>query len=406
MKITILTQYFPPEVGAPQNRLFELAVRLQQQGNEVTILTAMPNYPQMIVHKGYKGKWFKKETISGLKVIRCAIYARPSRGIFSRLLNYFSFVFTSFWIGLFSLSRQDFLMVESPPLFLGKTAYLLSRIKRAKLIFNVSDLWPESAEKLGIIQNKTILKLTTLLEEFFYRKSHLITGQTQGICNNIKNRFPNKDVYWLPNGVDLNYYKSDIQLPSTRKQLNIQDSDFLCMYAGIIGHAQGLEVILNAAHLLKDYKDIKFLLLGSGPEKENLIQLEKKLALTNIIFHDAVGKEEMPSFVQSCNIAVIPLKKLDLFRGAIPSKIFENLAMKKPIVLGVEGEAKDLFIDEAKAGFAFEPENATALAHCVIQLYQQRELVQQMGENGKKYVAEKFTRDIIAENLRRKLETI
>lgn len=406
MKITILTQYFPPEVGAPQNRLFELAVRLQKRGAQVTILTGMPNYPQMKIHEGYQGKWKVEETIENIKIVRCWIYAKPSKRIAFRLLNYFSFVFTSFWIGLFSISKQDFLMVESPPLFLGKTGYLLSRIKRAKLIFNVSDLWPESAEKLGIISNKTILKATTLLEEFLYRKSFLVTGQTQGICSNIQSRFPNKDVYWLPNGVDIGFYQSDHLYNDKRVDLGLAKNDFVFIYAGIIGHAQGLETLLLAAGKLKNHSAIKLLILGSGPEKDRLLQLKEKLSLQNVIFHDAVSKDQMPSFVQSSNAAIIPLKKLELFRGAIPSKIFENLAMKKPILLGVEGEAKTLFIDEANAGLAFEPENENELAQCMLTAYENPDLLIRLGENGKKYVSEKFTRDIIAEKFYTKLTSL
>ena len=189
MKLLILTQYFPPEVGAPQNRLYELAVRLQQKGADVTILTAMPNYPQMEIHQLYKGKCYTKEVVNELTVHRSWIYVSKSKDIFKRLLNYFSFVFSSLFIGLFKLKKQDILLVESPPLFLGITAYFLAKAKRAKLVFNVSDLWPESAEKLGLVNNKMFLKLATYLEEFCYKKASLITGQTQGICANISNRF-------------------------------------------------------------------------------------------------------------------------------------------------------------------------------------------------------------------------
>jgi hypothetical protein len=155
VNILILTQYFPPEIGAPQNRLFELAVRLQKKGASITVLTAMPNYPQMQIHEAYKGKIYKYETMSGMHVHRAWIYVSKSKSILSRLLNYFSFVLTSLWHGLFKVKGQyDFILCESPPLFLGITAYLLKILKGSKLIFNVSDLWPESAEKLGLVTNK------------------------------------------------------------------------------------------------------------------------------------------------------------------------------------------------------------------------------------------------------------
>lgn len=406
MRIVILSQYFPPEVGAPQNRLYELAVRLQERGAEVTILTAMPNYPQMVIHKEYKGRWHVKEQMNGLTVHRSWIYASTSKGIAKRLLNYYSFVISSLFTGLFRLPKHDYILVESPPLFLGKTAYLISRLRGSKMIFNVSDLWPESAEKLGIVTNKTFLSVATWLEEFLYKKSHLITGQTQGICKDIQTRFPKKDIFWLPNGVDMKYYVASEKDMAWRNSHGFAQEDMLLLYAGIIGHAQGLEVILHAAKNLETEKKVKFLILGSGPEREKLIQLKEELHLSNVIFLEAVGKKEMPTIVRSVDAAVIPLKKLDLFLGAIPSKIFENLAMRKPILLGVLGEAKELFIDEGKAGLAFEPENAEDLALKVRQLISDPEACTRFGNNGYEFVKENFTRDLIAQKFWDKLQSI
>ncbi|MFN5416167.1 MAG: glycosyltransferase family 4 protein [Flavobacteriia bacterium] len=396
MKILILTQYFPPEVGAPQNRLFELAVRLRKKGAEVTILTAMPNYPSMEIHKEFKGKFYACEEKDNLKIHRSWIYVSKSKGIFKRLINYFSFVFTSFWVGLFKIKKTDYIICESPPLFLGITAYFLKIFKRSKLVFNVSDLWPESAEKLGLISNNFFLKSATILEEFLYRKSALISGQTQGICADITRRFPKKKVYWLPNGVDLEFYQVNEISRDWRIENNFHDSDILCLYAGIIGHAQGLEVILKAANLLRENTNLKFLLVGSGPEKEKLISLKAELKLENVYFFDAVSKKEMPQIVASSDISVIPLKKLDLFKGAIPSKIFENLAMKKPVLLGVEGEAKALFVEQGKCALAFEPENENKLATQLTKLLSEPKLMTELGENGLNYVRDNFSRDKIA----------
>lgn len=399
MKLLILTQYFPPEIGAPQNRLYELALRLQKKGVEVSVLTAMPNYPQMKIHQNYKGKCYCKETLNELKIHRAWIYVSQSKSIISRLLNYFSFVISAFFIGAFKLKKQDVLMVESPPLFLGITAYLLAKLKGAKLLFNVSDLWPESAEKLGIISNKFFLSMATKLEEFCYKKSSLISGQTQGIVNNISTRFPNKNVYWLKNGVDINFYdvNKEIEKDAWKNENNYSNEDFILFYGGIIGHAQGLEVILNAAKKLDEYKNIKFVLLGNGPEKEKLIKLRDELKLTNLRFFDAVPKSEMQRIIMSTNATIIPLKRLDLFKGAIPSKIFENLALKKPIILGVEGEAEELFIKQGKCGVSFIPEDSEDLAKQILKLYNDRNLVIELGENGLKYVSENFNRDKIAE---------
>ena len=408
MRIIILSQYFPPEIGAPQNRLYELALRLKEKGIDIQILTAIPNYPKMEIMQGYKGKMYCFENSNNLEIYRSFIFVSKSKSIFFRLINYFSFVFSSLLIGAIKLNKADVLICESPPLFLGISGWILAKIKGAKFIFNVSDLWPESAEKLGLVTNKFFLKMATVLEEFCYKKSTIITGQTQGICNEIKSRFPNKRVYWLPNGVDEKFF--DIEhsnvLLNWRKENNFSDNDFLLLYAGIIGHAQGLEVILYAAQLVNEHTNIKFIILGSGPEKEKLLQLKQDLNLSNVFFYDSQPKSLMPSIVNSIDVAVIPLKKLDLFLGAIPSKIFENLAMKKPILLGVDGEARQLFINDGNAGLYFEPENFSDLANKTMLLYNNREKVESLGSNGFNYVLKNFSRNKIASEFIMELEEI
>ncbi|MBI9037063.1 MAG: glycosyltransferase family 4 protein [Bacteroidales bacterium] len=407
MKITILTQYFPPEVGAPQNRLSELAVRFKKKGADISVITAIPNYPQMEIHKGYKGKFYFFEIINDIPVHRCWIFVSKSKSITKRLLNYFSFVFTSLIIGLFKIKKSDVLFVESPPLFLGISAYLLSRLKGAKLIFNVSDLWPESAEKLGLVRNRFLIKLSKHLEEFCYKKASLITGQTQGICENIRKRFPDKDIYWLKNGVDINYYNVKKQLDSNwRNDNGFLPDDIILIYAGILGYAQGLEIIIKTAKKLVENKKIKFVFLGSGPEKSKLINLKLENNLENVYFFEAVPKQKMLEILSSINGSIIPLKKLELFKGAIPSKIFENLALKKPIILGVDGEAKDLFINKGKCGLFFEPENVDDLVKQINYFVKNPGLLQKFGENGFEYVSKEFNRDIIANEFWQKINTI
>lgn len=397
MKILFLTQYFPPEIGAPQNRLHDLGVRLKHLGVDVEVLTAMPNYPKMEVHPEYKNKRYLKEEISGITVYRAWIYVTKSKGVFKRLLNYFSFVFTSFWIGLFKTKKYDYILCESPPLFLGITAYMLCVFKRSKMIFNVSDLWPESAEKLDIVTNKTFLKLAYWLEAFLYKRAKIITGQTKGIVSDIKTRFPKAEPYWLPNGVDLAFFEPNSASSMWREENGFSESDVIFLYAGIIGHAQGLEVILKAAQIV-DNKNIKFVLVGDGPLKNELLELKEKLSVDNVIFLPSVPKSIIIEIIDAIDAVIVPLKRLDLFKGAIPSKIFENLAMQKTLLLGVEGEAKEMFIDEGNTGLFFEPENHIDLANKVNELIANPELLEQFGKNGRNYVSEKFDRKKIAED--------
>lgn len=405
MKILILTQYYPPETGAAQNRLHAIATGLIEKGFDVEVLTAMPNYPKMKIFEGYRRRCFKKEQMDGIIVKRSWIYVKNSKSIFHRLLNYFSFVFTSLFTGLFRTGKFDFILVESPPLFLGISAYMLSRLKSAKLIFNVSDLWPESAEKLGLIKSRFLLGLSTRLEEFMYRKSWLISGQTKGIVESILSRFPDKQVHWLPNGADLDFYVPEkFDDKKWRSESGFTSDDFLVFYGGILGHAQGLEIILHAAQKLGDHKSIKFIIMGSGPRRDILLKMADEIQLDNVQFFDAIPKSFMPAVLASVNISVIPLKKLELFKGAIPSKIFESLAMKKPVLLGVEGEAKNLFIDEGKGGLAFIPEDPDDLAEKVLLLSANEKLVNELGEAGKKYVKVNFDRKKIINEFSRILE--
>lgn len=396
MKLLILTQYFPPETGAPQNRLFELAVRLKAKSVDVEILTAMPNYPKMEIFEAYKGKKYVEEEMEGLKIYRSRIFVSKSKGIVKRLMNYFSFVYTSYVRGK-KLGNYDYLLCESPPLFLGYSAMRLAKKLKAKLIFNVSDLWPESAEKLDLVSNKFFLKMAYNLEAKLYNKSYLITGQTQGIVKSITERFPHKTVFWLPNGVDVSKYDpAKVQPYGFREKYNIAKDAIVFFYGGIIGHAQGLEIIVNVADRFRN-SNVKFVLLGSGPEKDKLLALNEKLGLSNVIFAEPVGRNEIGGIIKEIDVSLVPLRKLDLFMGAIPSKIFEILAMEKPILLGVDGEARELFINEGQSGWFFEPENLDDLENKINQIITQPKEIELMGKNGRQYVTEKFNRDTIVQ---------
>ncbi|ERI90755.1 glycosyltransferase, group 1 family protein [Clostridiales bacterium oral taxon 876 str. F0540] len=405
MKILFLTQYFPPEVGAPQNRIFEFARQLKDLGHEVSALTAMPNYPKGEIFEDYKGKRTSVEEIEGIKVIRTSIYATKDKSFTSRLKNYLSFTVSSVLRGASLIGRQDVIITESPPLFLGWSGYMLSKISRAKFVFNVSDLWPESAVKLGVLNNKLFIKMSTWLEEFCYKKADAITGQTRGIVDNIVQRgFDKNKVHLITNGVNINLFKKDNRDESIRQQLSI-DKKFAVCYAGIHGIAQGLEVIINAAEMLKSNKDIQFIFIGDGPEKEKLISMKEEKFLDNITFLPVQPKKNMPKLVASMDATIIPLKKLDLFKGALPSKMFECLASELPIILAVQGEAEDL-IKRANAGIVVEPENSNEIAQAVLKLYNDNILRIELGRNGRKYVTENYSREIIAKKLENILKSL
>lgn len=403
MKVLFLTQYFPPETGAPQNRLHSLANYLSDFGAEVNVLTAMPSYPKTEIYDGYKGKWYLKEQDGPLTIHRGWIYVSKSKGVVPRLLNYFSFVFTALWVGFINVKKHDVIICESPPLFLGITAMLLKLFKGSKLVFNVSDLWPESAEKLNIINNKFLLGISYQLESLIYKKSNLVSGQTQGIITNINQRFPNIPTHLIRNGIDTKQFNVRGNGKLFRAKHQISEDAFVIAYAGIIGHAQGLEIITEAAKQFLNEKNIVFMMVGDGPVKNELMEIAQKFNLNNIKFINSVPRKEMPDVIDACDCYVTPLRKNDLFLGAIPSKIFEPLYFGKPVLLGVDGEAKQLFVEEGKCALHFEPENSNALVESIKKLFQDKELYKRLGENGHQYVAKHFDRKKLAEQFWNKI---
>lgn len=405
MKILFLTQYCPPEVGAPQNRIFELAKQLKKFGHTVTILTAMPNYPKGEIFEGYKGKKLVKEELDGIQIVRTSIYATKEKTFYKRMKNYLSFTFSSVLQGAKVIGDQDVVITESPPLFLGWSGYRIAKMKKAKFIFNVSDLWPESAIKLGVLHNKLFIRMSVWLEEFCYRKASAVTCQTAGIVDNIVSRgFDKNKVHLITNGVDLDFFKPEKRDENFRNELGINDKFSVC-YAGILGLAQGLEVVVKAADILKDNENIQFVFVGDGPEKQKLINMSQELKLKNILFLPVQEKKNMPRIVASMDATIIPLKKLDIFRGALPSKMFECLASQLPIILAVEGEAEKL-INDAKAGITVEPENAQAIADAVLKIYNDADLRKNLGINGRKYADKFYSREAIAKKLEKILSNL
>lgn len=403
MKFIFLTQYFPPETGAPQNRLMSLAKNIIGQGHQLEVLTAMPNYPKNEIFEGYRGKKRLVEKIEGVKVHRSNIYVTKKPGVISRLKNYFSFVRSSIREAR-NMGDCDFVLVESPPLFLSWSAYAIAKKKKAKVIFNVSDLWPESAEKLDIVNNRFLLDMAYRLEANSYKKAHLVSGQTQGIVESIHKRFPEVPVHWTPNGVDADTYASIEKDESWKTPLGLEGKKVF-MYAGIVGHAQHLDTLIEAAEQLSNRKDVSVVIIGDGPEKDRLMQLNERKS-AGVVFLPNTPKLELLAMLASCYGYIVPLKKLDLFKGAIPSKTFDPLAFGIPICLGVEGEAKEIFIDQGKSGLFFEPENAKELAGQIARLSDDVELRNQLGSQGKKFVLENFDRKEIAKKFIDKVQAL
>lgn len=407
MRILILTQYYPPETGAPQNRLSDMAQRLTRSGHNITILTALPNYPRGEIYEEYRGRIITEEYCENIRIIRSWIHATKNKGFIPRLLNYFSFVLSSLAAGVWKVGRQDFLIVESPPLFLGMSGFVLSLFKKAKLIFNVSDLWPESAVAIGVLKNKGLIRVSRWLEEFLYKKSHLITGQTQGIVDSIRSRLVNKPVRLITNGVNVEAFRlvaSSNERVEIRREFGL-NRKVIVGYAGLHGLAQGLETVIQAARLLVENDDLLFVLFGDGPDKPELLQLAHQFKLENVKFFPSQPTRRMPSIISSFDIAMVPLRRLDIFKGALPSKMFEAMAAAVPVIVSIEGEAKEL-VEKAQAGIAIKPEDPRAMADAVLRLCRDHQSRTTFGLNGRRYVLEHYNREKIASEFERLLTAL
>lgn len=386
MKIGILTQYYSPELGAPQRRLSGLAERLARRGHDVTVLTAMPSYPKGKVFDGYGG-WHSTESLGDVDVHRVATVPAQSAAIGRRLLNYGSFVAASALAGPACFGKRlDVLLTESPPLFLGLSGYWLSRACRARWIFNVSDLWPESAVRLGVAKNSLMLRAAYALEAFCYRKAWLVTGQSETIVANIARRFPRVRTYHFSNGVDTARFRPELAVDDLRARLRNGHS-CSALYAGLHGLAQGLDYVVAAAGLVE--ADLQVTMIGDGPLKARLVA-QAAAARAPVRFEDPQPADTMPQWVAAADICLVTLG-LNI-PGAVPSKLYEAMGAGRAVVLMASGEAADV-VKEHKCGLVVEPGDVEGLAAALRSLAGDRALRDQMGKAGRAAALANFDRD-------------
>ena len=405
MRILILTQYFPPETGAAPSRLQDWTDHLAKAGHSVTVITGFPSYPKGRVFEEFRGKCFLEQRSRNIRILRCWTIVTMRRTFLWRLANYFSFVFTSFLTGLVKAGKQDVVLVEMPPLFLGISAVLLKRLRGARLAVNISDLWPKSAVALGFLKNQTLIRWATSLEEYVYREADFISGQTTGIVKDIAARFPKKSIAYIPTGVSeavlLQPQLSIEDRDSIRHELQLGDK-FVVVYAGLHGIAQALGTVLRAAEKLKRYDDIMFVFIGDGPEKQLLQKQMRELSLTNVRFYPPMPWARIPQVLSALDVGIVHLRKHDLFLGALPAKLFEAMGVGIPVVLAIRGEAQAL-VEAAQCGLCAEPENPSEIASAILELYQDPGLRATLGSKGRAYVEQHYNRRRIAERLEKSL---
>jgi glycosyltransferase involved in cell wall biosynthesis len=318
--------------------------------------------------------------------------------VLAQLSVYFSFVFSSTLVGLFRLGRADFLICESPPLFLGCSALKLAFLKRARLVMNISDLWPESAVQLGILGPGLKLRLLEWFEGLLYRWSALVTCQTEGIVDGVKMRTPGAKALLFPNGVDLEMFPRLERNPALAVELGLPDGHLIVGYGGNHGRSQALEQVLTAAKILSGEK-VFFMLVGDGPEKAALEEKAKILGLNNLRFHPSQPRQKMASIQALWDVALVPLRDIPLFDGARPSKMFELMAGGIPFLFCGRGEGANLAMASGCAK-TVPPEAPEALAETIRQVAAMEPSERrQMGSSGRNFVSVNFDRAKIAERL-------
>ena len=355
MKILFLTDNFPPESNAPASRTYEHCVEWVAKGAAVTVITCTPNYPKGEVFPGYKNKLWQSEKMDGIRVIRVWTYISPNRGMFRRILDYISFCIMGFIASLFV--RTDVIVATSPQLFTAVGGYLASFFKRRPWVLEIRDLWPESIKAVGAMEESKILKMIDRVVLFLYRNADQVVVNTDSFKERIfKCGVPNNRIHVVKNGVHLHKYNLTEKSQPLLEKLNLQNK-FIVGYIGTHGMAHNLDFILECAVKVAN-PAIHFLFVGDGAMKGRLLQKVKQLKLSNVTMLDAIPKGAVPEHISITDVALVQLKRTDTFKKVLPSKIFENAAMRKPILLGVEGEAKAV-VESFGAGLAFEPENET-----------------------------------------------
>jgi len=397
MNILILTEAFPPEIRSASHLLYELAEDLVKKGFQVTVITRFPkNYIDKI-DKKYMGKLFSREKMSGINVIR--LYSFSFLRHISIIRGLSQFILSGLLvIGGIVSGKQDIILTYSPPLPLGISAYLLGKIKKVPFIFNVQDIFPQSVIDLGLLKNKVLIKISEAMEKFIYKKARYITVHSDGNRENIisKNVNPEK-IVTIHNWVDTDLIKSTEGWDNSFRNKNNLNGRFVVSFAGVMGFAQGLDIVINCAELLKSYKDILFLLVGDGVKKDGLIKKVEDIQLNNIKFLPLQPKEIYLSILSASDICLVTLDK-NVKTPVVPAKLLNIMASGRPVVacMNLKGDAPKI-IKDAKCGYCVEADDVKGFSEAILKLYNNTSLRDEFGKNGREYAVRHFSRKICIE---------
>jgi glycosyltransferase involved in cell wall biosynthesis len=400
MKILLLHQYFLEDDDAGGSRFNEMTKQWTNQGHEVTVVAGMMHYNGSEKRAEYKGKWFKHKQQGDVNVWRTHVSESYNAGFIGRLWGYFSFVFSSLWTGLFKVkNKYDVILVTSPPLFIGITAFLLSKIKQVPYVFEIRDLWPESAIDTGVVTNKLIIKLAYWFEDFIYKHAKLINVLTPAFRDALiqKKGVPADKIIFIPNAADFSLSDNLVQnfdKESFREEKGWVNK-FVITYIGAHGVANHLEQVLDTADLLRD-TNVLFVLIGSGMQKNKLKEQAKNMRLQNVVFLDPVAKAEVFKYIVASDMGASVLKKVDTFKTVYSNKTFDYMACKTPILMAIDGVSRKL-VEDAKAGSYVEPEDPQDFASKIKIYLADPDKIKLEGENGYKFAKQNFDRKVLAD---------
>ncbi len=390
MRLLILSQYFFPEVGATQTRMYEFARHLASQGHRVTVVTEFPNHPHGRIPRRYRGRLFETERRDDFEIIRVRVWASPVKTFSRRIGFYGSYLILATLRSLF-LPRPDVVLATSPPLPVGVGGYLVSRARRCRFLLDVRDLWPEAAVALGELRGPRLVSAIARVARFLYRKADQITVVTRGFQSRIGAMGIAADkLHWLPNGTIVDLFKPGPGCPLFRRESGMEGR-FLVTFAGTLGIAQGLASVLQAAELCRDDPTIGFVLIGDGPVRSQLLTQQRQSQLSNVYIKEQVPLERIVPLLNASDALLVQLRKDPVFDTFVPSKLYDCMACAKPVLLGVNGEAASI-LDAARAGIRFDAENPKALLEAVRTLRDNPDLCERMGRRGREYVEKNFDR--------------
>jgi glycosyltransferase involved in cell wall biosynthesis len=395
MRILFISQYFPPEMGAPAARTYELARRWVQQGAQVTVVTALPNHPTGIVPERYRGGRVFEESLDGIRVLRTWIYAAANRGFWRRSINYVSFMFSSLFLGVRRAGPVDVVVATSPQFLVGLSGWVASRWRGVPFVFEVRDLWPDSIAELGMLREGLVLRQLRRLEMLLYRQASRVIGVAHSTRLELQRRGVDPEkIIIIPNGADSEVFRDLEKYNGIRESLSL-GRKFVVSYIGTHGLAHGLETVLDCADRLRAVKDIAFLFVGDGAERERLLQRAESLQLENVHFLGVQPRDRIPYYLATSDVSLVPLRRKGLFQKVLPSKLFEIMGCSRPVILGVEGEARAA-VQSAEAGLCVRPEDPEDLTEAILTLYRNPDMADELGRNGRRYVRRHYCRDRLA----------